>query len=494
MIANLEAPNKPARQQNAAEYHPATAEKTVAPPATPPLKQMPNPAGIPHRLREIPQWAVWKEIPRENGKNSKVPIDRRGEPLVWSRPRSWLTFSDSIGLHGSGIGDGVGLVLSAKAGIACVDLDGGYDAQARHPTAFAESIINELASYTEISVSNTGLHIFVDGQIPAAMKLDTIEVYSDKRFMAITGRRLDGTPASVEQRHDALNTIYRRIRPDLPARSTVAPAVPLSLTDGELIDRAMSARNGAKFRRLWSGDCSGYPSQSEADLALCGILLHWCGPDAQRIAALFRSSGLGRRRKSAERIDYVPRTVAVALSHPIAHYRGGNKSGSGASSVLRQQNKSDTHKEHSGGGFIGAGGGVDKEQRVAAKWPRLIERAKANLPDLGRSKPMLRLVAGICRELAWLRADGHFYLACRTVQEHTRIPYKSAARYLKRLCKMGMIELVHPGTYETMLGSEYRWICDAHADSDTSASFSCREHYSAPTAHTTNKSGAEMAQ
>jgi primase-polymerase (primpol)-like protein len=49
------------------------------------------------------------------------------------------------------------------------------------------------------------------------------------------------------------------------------------------------AANGEKFAKLWSGDVSGYPSQSEADLALCGILAFWTRDRAQ-IDRLFRQS------------------------------------------------------------------------------------------------------------------------------------------------------------------------------------------------------------
>jgi putative DNA primase/helicase len=57
---------------------------------------------------------------------------------------------------------------------------------------------------------------------------------------------------------------------------------------------AKSADNGPKFNRLWSGDFSAYPSQSEADLALCRILAFWTRRDAARIDSLFRQSGLFR--------------------------------------------------------------------------------------------------------------------------------------------------------------------------------------------------------
>ena len=50
----------------------------------------------------------------------------------------------------------------------------------------------------------------------------------------------------------------------------------------------MAARNGADFDRLWHGDTAGYPSHSEADLALCYMLAFWTGRDPGRIDRLFR--------------------------------------------------------------------------------------------------------------------------------------------------------------------------------------------------------------
>jgi len=34
----------------------------------------------------------------------------------------------------------------------------------------------------------------------------------------------------------------------------------MDLDDVTLIEKARTAANGAKFERLWSGDCSDYPS------------------------------------------------------------------------------------------------------------------------------------------------------------------------------------------------------------------------------------------
>ena len=59
-----------------------------------------------------------------------------------------------------------------------------------------------------------------------------------------------------------------------------------------LLARAVAAKNGDKFKRLWTGDTSGYASPSEAVMALCELLAWWTNRDATRIDRLFRQSGL----------------------------------------------------------------------------------------------------------------------------------------------------------------------------------------------------------
>ena len=91
------------------------------------------------------------------------------------------------------------------------------------------------------------------------------------------------------------------------------------LSDEQLIGRASIVRNAKKFDRLWNGDASLwtgegaiYPSQSEADAALCALLAYWTQRDAARIDRLFRLSGLMREKWN--RRDYRERTIAMAIA------------------------------------------------------------------------------------------------------------------------------------------------------------------------------------
>ncbi|MFC1885451.1 hypothetical protein ACFLZM_00115 [Thermodesulfobacteriota bacterium] len=51
-----------------------------------------------------------------------------------------------------------------------------------------------------------------------------------------------------------------------------------------------------KGRALFEGDTSGYPSESEADLALCQAINSYTGPDSKRIDQIYRGSKLYREK------------------------------------------------------------------------------------------------------------------------------------------------------------------------------------------------------
>jgi hypothetical protein len=94
-------------------------------------------------------------------------------------------------------------------------------------------------------------------------------------------------------------------------------------SDPELIEKAKRARNGDQFARLWAGDISDYgDDESRADLALCGLLAFWTGPDPTRIDTLFRQSGL--MREKWERKDYRERTIKKALEGHTEFYNSPN--------------------------------------------------------------------------------------------------------------------------------------------------------------------------
>jgi hypothetical protein len=67
----------------------------------------------------------------------------------------------------------------------------------------------EHPSWTELSPSGTGLHSFIGGAVPHALKGDQIEVYSTARYIAITGHQWPGTPEEILRHQGWLDHLVR---------------------------------------------------------------------------------------------------------------------------------------------------------------------------------------------------------------------------------------------------------------------------------------------
>ena len=215
-----------------------------------------------------------------------------------------------------GKADGVGIVLGDLAGI---DLD-----KCRHPatgviSADALGIIGEVDSYTEVSPSQTGVHILIKGSLPpGGRRKNGLELYAERRYFTVTGHHVDGTPREIHERTAALAVIHARVfgRDPVPPPPPRPAHVTTSLDDAALLVKASGARNGATFAALWAGDASSHSGdESAADLALCNLLAFWTGRDAARMDALFRQSGLMREKWDSRRgqSTYGVGTIARAI-------------------------------------------------------------------------------------------------------------------------------------------------------------------------------------
>ena len=215
--------------------------------------------------------------------------------------------------------DGVGFVFTAEDDYVGIDLDGCIDPDTGAITNEAIAIVNAINSYTEISPSGTGLHIIAKGTLPPGRRRKGgSEAYEELRYFTFTGNILPGTPATIEERTAALAEFHRIYLADPEPKPTpLMPRGSGTLGDLDLIQRARAARNGHKFSKLFDGDFSDYPSQSEGDLALVSGIAFWT-PDADQIDRIFRMSGLVRRKWHRE--DYRDSTIEKALAGRTEFY------------------------------------------------------------------------------------------------------------------------------------------------------------------------------
>jgi len=270
---------------------------------------------IPASLKQLKQWVCFKlEYNEKKGKYDKIPKDpKTGYNAKANDPTTWSDYQTAVKAVGKYGFDGIGFEFAN--GIFGVDLDGVVKDGKLTPEA--EDIIKTLDSYTEYSPSGTGVHIICKGTIPPKdRRKGNIEMYSEGRFFTMTGNVL-GEPKEVQERTAQAAAVHEKYLKREEPKTTRQPA-DLDLSDSELINKAMSAKNGHIFRALWNGDISGYPSQSEADLALCNLLAYWTNGNAYRMDALFRQSALYRPEKWDKRHGpdtYGNMTIKKALNN-----------------------------------------------------------------------------------------------------------------------------------------------------------------------------------
>jgi hypothetical protein len=265
------------------------------------------------------------------GKTDKLPIDpQTGSPASSTDNTTWGTFDQAREAVQRFRLQCIGFVFSDDDPFCGIDLDHCFDAASRLTTQ-AQHWVDALNSYTERSVSGTGLHVIVKAALPpGGCRKDGIEMYDAGRFFVMTGDVFDGH-ASIEDRQEQVEAMHAAIfpRPE-PRQNTVVVRPPsVNLADADLIAKAKSAPNGAKFARLWAGDWAEYAggeNQSGADLALASILAFWTGGDSERIDSLFRQSGLWRpkwdRKHFADGSTYGQATVKLAIGRCFEFYSG----------------------------------------------------------------------------------------------------------------------------------------------------------------------------
>ena len=146
------------------------------------------PESLPDELTRLAQWVCWRAVWRD-GRWTKVPFQPDGRSAKSTDPATWREFGECLLACQSGRFDGIGFVLTRDAGIIGVDLDHCIDAGG-NVAPWAQQAVDTLNSYTEISPSGDGLHIFVFGTFPGGMtgrRKGGVEVYAEGRYLTVTG-------------------------------------------------------------------------------------------------------------------------------------------------------------------------------------------------------------------------------------------------------------------------------------------------------------------
>ncbi len=156
---------------------------------------------LPAELRTRDRWVRYSA--------AKVPLTTAGKAASSTDPRTWVTHDEA---SSSSAGVGLGFVLSDVDRIACLDLDHAFDDEGAL-LPWAEDIVSAAgATYTEVSASGEGLHVFGYAYVRQGRRIRreggyAVEVYSTGRFIAMTNRPFRGAPSTLAD----INDLVRRL-------------------------------------------------------------------------------------------------------------------------------------------------------------------------------------------------------------------------------------------------------------------------------------------
>lgn len=262
---------------------------------------MVNPENIPAYLKKYRGWCNWKFEERRKGL-TKVPYNpKSGNHASVNRPDTFADFDSAMKVADSY--DGIGIRVGAE--IIAIDLDHCKDGDTLQPWA-AEIVSHFQDTYIEVSPSGTGLRIilfvakgYIYDKDTYYIKKGNVEVYvagATNRFVTITGNVFLKNDIAENMRglQWLLETHMKRTVPKTQkAQQELHKSY---LSDKGVLAKAMASKQGEKFRKLWNGDISDFPSNSEADLGFISILAFYCSGDREQVDRLYRQSALARSK------------------------------------------------------------------------------------------------------------------------------------------------------------------------------------------------------
>jgi putative DNA primase/helicase len=265
--------------------------------------------------------------------------------------------------------DGIGFVFSPQDRYMFVDLDGCRDPRTGKIEPWAVEVVDRLNSYTAISISGTGLHIYVEASEAASNRIGSrrkglgdakaygdkrpgVEIYVHSRYAALSGQHLDGSPREIRLNDDGLMWLVAKYwggEPNSPPetdkpdsadepprfqaqageRGWPTPPTPAGevsgglqmsewlLSESEVESRIKDAvtRQGPDFYSYYRNPqqtLAGGNSASEFEcrLVACALIDRWSLTEIQSLLYRFRIRRRLPNPEKAFRKDYVDGTIA----------------------------------------------------------------------------------------------------------------------------------------------------------------------------------------
>jgi hypothetical protein len=232
---------------------------------------------VPAELRALRQWAVWRATPRQ-GKITKPPFraDDPNTPADVHYPHTWCSFDEAVAcLYANpSIVSGIGFFLTEADPFLCFDLDDPTEkpTHVREGRQQFQDALLSLGTYSELSPSGRGLHVWMKGKPGVAGKFQAdvaSEMYAWQRFITVTGRPIT-TATEILDCQSFIRMIGLDVRPP-EVVLTDDGSKPTNLPDDEVLRRAYNY--SSYFGPRYMGHVGCLPGEwSHTFVSVVGIL------------------------------------------------------------------------------------------------------------------------------------------------------------------------------------------------------------------------------
>ena len=276
------------------------------------------------------QWVNFK-LQTRNGKTTKIPYSPITKKLASSTdPLTWGTYEQALSISPQ-----VGIVFTPDQTLLGIDIDHclekGTNKIIHEQKEIIAQLILEADTYTEISPSGEGLHLYLS--VPKSFEVTTnkcapYEVYSTGRYFTVTGKAYGEVRAvrniRKEEASSLLSIIGYPFNQSNKSRETSAnyhtegdqKSESTVFTTEEVISRMFLSKGGNKIKELYNGNIAEYENDaSRADMAFLSHLAFWTRKDFNQMKEIWQASPLGKRPKTQERPDYVNRSLNAAIAN-----------------------------------------------------------------------------------------------------------------------------------------------------------------------------------
>lgn len=276
-----------------------------------------------HPIFSEKRWVVWVAEKR-GAKTTKIPYSVTGKMASATDPSTWTTYEKAKAA--SEFFSGIGVIFTPDRTLLGIDIDHVLEdgkVIGEHKKAI-EKLIKGADTYTEISPSGTGLHLYL--HLSAPLKLEAnrhspFEAYTDGRYFTFTEVSFHGKPKPIRtiKPSEALELLkgigYPWKKEAVEQKELLAaPATESIFTDEELLKRMFASKNGEDIKKLYDGNADAKEGDlSRADASLLSHLAFWSRKDEAQMLRIWLASPLGQREKTKTREDYRKRSLTAAI-------------------------------------------------------------------------------------------------------------------------------------------------------------------------------------